>query len=91
MTSAARPKTYGRAQISMVDNEGREQSEPTEVTSLLGEGARQPSDESGDNDGTRDMRKPSWDDHGDFDNLPWWKTPTVRHSHAEFYCLEALF
>ncbi|KAI1173887.1 MFS general substrate transporter [Nemania sp. FL0916] len=83
MTSKARPDTYGRAHISMVDNEEMDQNESTETTSLLSAGAgyseegSRNSDGNGNGNGNGPIRSQSWEGYDDFNGLPWWKRPTV--------------
>jgi hypothetical protein len=54
----------------MVDAEETRLTASTETTVLLGAGAEQQEDDNG-------ARKTSWGGYDDFEDLPWWKTPTV--------------
>ncbi|KAI0101647.1 MFS general substrate transporter [Nemania sp. FL0031] len=74
MTSEARPKTHGRAHITMIDTETSSQSESTEVTSLLSAGAERANGSEGRDNG---LRNRGWEGYDDFVGLPWWKRPTV--------------
>ncbi|KAI1435272.1 MFS general substrate transporter [Xylaria sp. CBS 124048] len=77
MTSEAQPRTYGRAEIVMIDNEDTRPDRPTETTSLLGAGA-EPGQEYGLGNSTAiESTKRRGSSMADFEGMPWWKKPSV--------------
>ncbi|KAI0191606.1 MFS general substrate transporter [Astrocystis sublimbata] len=90
MTSESQPRTYGRREITLVDN-ARGRNESTEESSLLGAGAEaeQPGIGSeADNDATKPR---SWEGYDEFNGLPWWRTPTVFWLLGPYFLLTLAF
>ncbi|KAI1828511.1 MFS general substrate transporter [Xylaria intraflava] len=77
MASRVQPRTHGRAEIVMIDADDIGVTGLTETTSLLGAGAEQQQPDDLENDATYGPAKQHYAGHGDFEGLPWWKTPSV--------------